>query len=272
MLCTTNTHKQDACPRFCYPQMANMEARGVSNSDNSRKKEIRTRQRASHSCMECIRRKQKVTIYCTDSLAKICWLTGVRSVCDNCDRRYPPVPCTYERFRYVPMFHKQGDNGGSTKECRRSSNYKERMIDLTVTATKFEESDSESSECLSSSCKTDSLPQQTYQSEFQTLQRAKHSLTRLKWRVPVGVYDVPLTSVPPDRNGIQCGDTPTTDAAELIWMGLYYLHPEYDKITRSGPGNIFAGGLASQPLQTLPIESTRHNTELFQFCKRESSS
>ncbi|KAH7411373.1 hypothetical protein BKA64DRAFT_704478 [Cadophora sp. MPI-SDFR-AT-0126] len=200
-------------------------------SNGSQKREVRTRQRASTSCTECRRRKQK----CNQAKDK---------PCNNCARRYPPVPCTYDSFR-------------------RTSKYKESIIDLKVTEAKLEESESDDSELLSPIYEIESPFDRITQNGLPPAQ-TQGGYSRFDPTVSLGFHGVPVGSVSPDEDGIRDEAWSRQDAV-VVRSGQYkpepksYRRSEYERISIDG------GGVAMDLLEVLPIESTGRNAQLFKF-------
>ncbi|PVH69501.1 hypothetical protein DL98DRAFT_661640 [Cadophora sp. DSE1049] len=208
-----------------------MEAKPGLTSDGSQKREIQTRQRASTSCTECRRRKQK----CNQAKDK---------PCNNCARRYPPVPCTYGSFR-------------------KTSKYKESIIDLKVIETKLEESESDDSGFSSPIYEIESPLDQVFQHGLPQAQTQRENSSSDQ-TVPLGFHDFPVKSVPPDEDEIRDEDTSSEDVV-VARSGQYNPEPkshsrsEYERTSMDG------GGVAMELLEVLPIEYNVRNARLFKF-------
>lgn len=188
---------------------------------------MRQRQRASTSCTECRRRKQK----CNRAI-----------LCNNCQRRYPPVPCVYEVLK-------------------KATKFKEAVIELEVPGPKREESEAGSSKTLVPIYEEREICGTT------PLYVARHPSLPLPTRTPSsasrheGYRELGKDPKPSDF----AVHTPYVwDISPAFRIGHYFTYPElFDP--EYGYSEIPSGGVAIEPLASLPVESSRRNAELFHF-------
>ncbi|XMA18111.1 hypothetical protein WAI453_010902 [Rhynchosporium graminicola] len=156
------------------------------------------------------------------------------TACNNCARRFPPVPCIYDNSIKV------------------LSQYRESIVDLTVIETKIEESESEGAE--SSSIPEFGSPLEQISQDLPPRTQSLTCRTR-----SAGFDHDPLMFATPATCGLQDEEPSDQDVVPTIPRGQHCSGSNKLEI------KLHSDGVVSNPLELLPIASTRKNHQLFQF-------
>ena len=184
--------------------------------------------------------------------------------CNNCSRRYPPVPCVYETFRWVNPICKF-----ATKiliSTRKGAKHKGSTVELKGPEPKIEEVET-------------SLPRTPFlgplheETDFQgsiASPKNRHPI----WQIPIrspsnwqeGYRDLGKDGKPPDPNDEVFYSLPVTDISSHFRTGRFCAYPQLFHPQYVDP-KVPVGGVDTNPLVSLPIEPSRKNAELYHFCK-----
>ncbi|CAM5999890.1 unnamed protein product [Sphagnum balticum] len=149
--------------------------------------------------------------------------------------------------------------------CRKSSKYKERVVDFTVASVKVEGLDEGSPEFH-----TISHPPTKSRSHAPLytphLQLSYRHPSRSSWNSSSGSFEIPEESVPPDKFEPGYQDDFDRDISSTIRLREFHTYPESYQSLYHCNSNISAHGIAPNPLQYLPVEVSKRSAELFYFC------
>ncbi|CZR64612.1 uncharacterized protein PAC_14510 [Phialocephala subalpina] len=198
------------------------------------KKEVKQRQRASTSCTECRKRKQK----CNQAKER---------PCNNCSRRYPPVPCVYEIFK-------------------KATKFKEAVIELEVPELKKEDIETGRSKTLAlATLHEENEPRGNapfYGTRHPSLPLPTRTSSSVSWHQ--GYQELSKDPKPLDSGPILVHAAHVWDISPAFRIGRYFAYPELVR-QQYEYSDIPSGGVAIEPLVSLPVEPSRRNAELFHF-------
>lgn len=145
-------------------------------------------------------------------------------------------------------------------ESRKSSKYKEGVVDLNASNIKVERPDPGQSEFLAIVHPPNDRRSTTPLSSTYLQLPSRHP-SRSSWNSSPGFHDVE-EPVPPDK--VYHGSS--RDISPSFRLGQYFPYPELYQRPYI-PASVPAGGVDLDPLKYLPIEPSKRHAELFQFCK-----
>jgi hypothetical protein len=149
--------------------------------------------------------------------------------------------------------------------CRKSSKYKERVVDLTVTRVKVEVLDEGSPEFQTISHPPTKSGSHTplYTPHLQLSYRQP---SRSSWNSSPGSFEIPEKSVPPDKFGPGYQDDFGRDISLASGLRRSHTYPESYQSPYPGNANTSPHIMPLNPSQYMPIEISKRNAELLYFC------
>lgn len=189
--------------------------------------------------------------------------------CNNCSRRYPPVVCAYESIRYDVKY-----SSAYSREIlifsRRLAKDKENVVnyELSIQAENF---DAGSSELLAITRPSPYATSPLYGPYLQvpyahSSTSSRSSSVSSSVGSSVGSHTIPEEPDPPDKFNPEPRNESVPDIGPAILSGNFYPYPESLQSPYRTGETLSPGGVALSPLQYLPIENTKRNSELFNFC------